>query len=217
MAAAGQPRADFLGDDLPRTERKSEEAAQTRQLLALAVILDGGSRREAARTGGGGLQVIRDRVLRFKAGGAAALMTRKAPAKTPILTDEHRTALAATVEAGPKPDMDGIVRWRRVDLAQGVQEEPGVPVSRQTPGRDLRAIGVRHGGSLWGSPNSPPARSTTRPSRRSTKRLRRRRPHPHPMWRQADRAPGSGRRPDGSEEQTHATPGAAGDAAPRAA
>ncbi len=122
--------------------RKSEEADQTRQLLALAVSLDGGSRREAARTGGGGLQVIRDRVLRFKAGGAEALVTRKAPAKTPILTDEHRTALAATVEAGPKPDMDGIGRWRRVDPAQGAQEEPGVPVSRQTPGRDLRAIEV---------------------------------------------------------------------------
>ncbi len=177
------------------------------------MILDGGSRREAARTGGGGLQVIRDGVLRFKAGGAEALVTRKAPAKTPILTDEHRTALAATVEAGPKPDMDGIGRWRRVDLAQGAQEEPGVPVSRQTPGRDLRAIGV--------APSSPPARSTThsttRPSRRSTKRLRRRRQHPQPMGRQADRVPGSGRRPDGSEEQTPATPGAAGDAAPRAA
>ncbi len=125
MAAAVQLRSDFLGDDLPRTARKSEEADQTRQLLAL--------------------QVIRDGVLRFKAGGAEALVTRKAPAKTPILTDEHRTALAATVEAGPKPDMDGIGRWRRVDLAQGAQEEPGVPVSRQTPGRDLRAIGVALG------------------------------------------------------------------------
>ncbi len=40
MAAAGQPRADFLGDDLPRTARKSEEADQTRQLLALPVILE---------------------------------------------------------------------------------------------------------------------------------------------------------------------------------
>ncbi len=215
MAAAGQPRADFLGDDLPRTARKSEEADQTRQLLALTVILDGGSRREAARTGGGGLQVIRDGVLRFKAGGAAALMTRKAPAKTPILTDEHRTALAATVEAGPKPDMaagrsgaGGAGGTGRL----GQSSDAGTGPSRHR---------VRHGGSLWGSPSSPPARSTphrtTRPSRRSTKRLRRRRPHPHPMWRHADRAPGSARRPDGSEEQTHATPGAAGDAAPRAA
>ncbi len=45
MAAAGQPRADFLGDDLRRTARKSEEADQTRQLLALAVILDDDPRR----------------------------------------------------------------------------------------------------------------------------------------------------------------------------
>jgi len=48
MAAAGQLKADFLGDDLPRTARKSEEADRTRQLLALPVILDGRSRSEAA-------------------------------------------------------------------------------------------------------------------------------------------------------------------------
>ncbi len=143
-------------------------------------------------------------------------MTRKAPAKTPILTDEHRTALAATVEAGPKPDMEasgagGGSIWRRGCM-------------RNRASRSV--VRCRDGtfapwGSPWGSPSSPPARSTThsttRPARRSTKRLRRRRPHPQPMGRHADRAPGSGQSPDGSEEQTHATPGAAGDAAPRAA
>ncbi len=56
------------------------------------------------------------------------------------------------------------MRWRRVDLAQGAQEEPGVPVSRQAPGRDLRAmgvaIGVRHGGRQALRP--PAARRTAR-------------------------------------------------------
>ncbi len=154
MATAVQPRADFLGDDLPRTARKSEEADQTRQLLALAVILDGGSRREAARTGGGGLQVIRDGVLRFKAGGAEALVTRKAPAKTPILTGEHRTALAATVEAGPKPDMEasgagGGSIWRRRNRA-----------SRSDAGTGPSRLGVRHGGRQALRP--PAARRTAR-------------------------------------------------------
>ncbi len=45
MVAAVQLRVDFLGDNLPRTARKSEEADQTRQLLALAVILAGDPRR----------------------------------------------------------------------------------------------------------------------------------------------------------------------------
>jgi hypothetical protein len=43
---------------------------------------------------------------------------RKAPGKTPLLQAEHRAALAAVVEAGPKPYLDGVVRWRLVDLVQ---------------------------------------------------------------------------------------------------
>ena len=109
---------------------------------ALAVIPDGGSGSEAARTGGVGLPVIRDRVLRLNAGGAEALVTRKAPGKTPVLTDEQRTALAATAGAGPRPDIDGIVRWRPFGPAQWAHGEPGVPASRQTPGREPRAMGL---------------------------------------------------------------------------
>ncbi len=90
MAAAGQLRADFLGDDLPRTAQERRGGSD-----AAASCLAGDPRRWVSPRGGGGLQVIRDRVLRFKAGGAETLVTRKAPAKTPILTDEHRTALAA--------------------------------------------------------------------------------------------------------------------------
>ena len=210
--AAVQPGSDLSGDDLRRTARRSEDADQTRRLPALAVIPDGGSGSEAARTGGVGLPVIRDRVLRVNAGGAEALVTRKAPGKTPVLTDEQRTALAATAGAGPRPGIDGIVRWRPVGPAQWAHGD-----------RASRPVVRRRDGNLapWGWPCSPPARSTahrtTGPSGRSEKRLRRRRRHPHPMWRQADRDPVSGRGPDRSEEQTHATPGAAGDAAPRAA
>jgi transposase len=107
----------------------------------LAVILDGGSRGDAARTGGVGLQVIRDWVLRFNTGGPEALKTRKAPGKTPILSDAQRAALAKAVEAGPRPYLDGVVRWRLVDLALWLREEFGVSVSPDTVGRELRAMG----------------------------------------------------------------------------
>jgi transposase len=40
--------------------KKTREAKQIRRLLALAEIYDGGSRSDAARIGGVGLQTIRD-------------------------------------------------------------------------------------------------------------------------------------------------------------
>jgi len=143
MRAAIPVRSDYSGYDLCRLARTSDDANQTRRLLSLAVILDGGSRNEAARTGGVGLQVIRDWVLRFNAGGPEALLTRKAPGKTPILTDDQRARLAAAVEAGPRPYLDGVVRWRLVDLVQWAHEEIGVSISRHTLGRELHAMGFR--------------------------------------------------------------------------
>ena len=85
MRAGVEIRIDHSADDLRRLARRSDDADQTRRLLALSVILDGGSRSDAARTVGVGLQVIRDWVLRFNQGGPEALRTRKAPGKTPIL------------------------------------------------------------------------------------------------------------------------------------
>ncbi len=52
-------RGDFTAADLKRLARASRDADQTRRLLALAVIHDGGSRAEAAETGGVGRQISR--------------------------------------------------------------------------------------------------------------------------------------------------------------
>jgi len=69
MAAAIELRADLSGDDLRRLARDSGDAKQVRRLLVLAVIREGGTRTEAARTGGVGLQIVRDWVMRFNAEG----------------------------------------------------------------------------------------------------------------------------------------------------
>ena len=72
MPAATALRTDFTGSELrqlaPYTAPR--DANQARRLLALAVIYDGGSRSEAARVGGVGLQIIRDWVLPVQCGGA---------------------------------------------------------------------------------------------------------------------------------------------------
>lgn len=143
MGSAIHLRSDYSGDDLRRLAKLSRDADQTRRLLSLAVILDGGSRSDAARTGGVGLQVVRDWVLRFNKGGPDALIDGKAPGRMPILIDDQRAALAAVVDAGPNPDIDDVVRWRLVDLAHWAREQPGVSISRQTVGRELRAMGFR--------------------------------------------------------------------------
>ncbi len=141
MGAAVQLRSDYSGDDLRRLARASRDAAQTRRLLSLAAIYDGGSRSMAAKVGGVGLQIVRDWVLRFNGQGPDGLLDRKAPGKTPLLSQAQRAALAQAVEAGPKPYLDGVVRWRLLDLVQWLRDQFGVSVSRQTLGRELRAMG----------------------------------------------------------------------------
>jgi transposase len=141
MAAAIGLRSDYGADDLRRLAKASRDARQTRRLLALSVIYDGGSRTEAARIGGVTLQIVRDWVLRFNAEGPSGLVDRKALGKAPLLQAEHRAALAAAVEAGPRPYLDGVVRWRLADLVQLLWERFGLSVSRQTLGRELQAMG----------------------------------------------------------------------------
>src|SRR5205823_2682587 len=63
MAAAVRVRRDYEAAQIRVLAKRSKDAAQTRRLLALAAIYDGGSRTEAARIGGVGLQTVRDWVL----------------------------------------------------------------------------------------------------------------------------------------------------------
>src|SRR3954452_15015282 len=113
MAAAVPVRADHDAAQLRALARQSEDADQTRRLLALAVIYDAGSRREAAKVGGVGLQTVRDWVLAFNADGPSGLIDRRAPGRPPLLSDAQRQALARLGETGPIPAAHGVVRWRR--------------------------------------------------------------------------------------------------------
>ena len=112
-------------------------------MLAIALILDGGSRSEAARLAEVTLQIVRDWVIRFNAEGPAGLAARRAPGRSSILNDEQRARLAEQVEAGPIPAAHGVVRWRLIDLAQWVWDAFGLSITRHTLGRELRALGYR--------------------------------------------------------------------------
>ena len=143
MAAAVRLRDDFDTATLRGLAKGSRDPDQLRRLMSLAEIYDGGSRGDAARIGGVGLQTVRDWVLRFNEGGPDALIDPRAPGKAPKLSDPQRQALAQVVESGPIPAVHGVVRWRLADLVQWVGDEFRIRTSVQTLSRELRALGYR--------------------------------------------------------------------------
>ena len=182
MSFAVALREDFDAASVRSEAKKACDGAHARRLLAIAEIYDGGTRSDAARIGGVGVQTVRDWVLRFNAKGPEGLVTGKAPGKAPRLDDAQRRALARTVESGPTAAIHGVVRWRLVDLAQWVWDEFRVSISKQTLSRELRAMGFRR---LSARPRhyaqdgeamaafkktSPPSWARSRPSRLAASR-----------------------------------------------
>src|SRR5436305_10601246 len=101
----------------PRREAKRcRDAKAARRMLALALVLEGRSRAEAARAAGMDRQTLRDWVHRYNAEGLAGLSGRRRAGPRPRLTPGQEAELATAVEQGPDPDRDGVVRWRRVGL-----------------------------------------------------------------------------------------------------
>ena len=136
-------RSDYDAVRLRQLARRSKDAPQTRRLLALAVIYEGGSRTQAAEIGGVSLQTVRDWVLRFNAHGPDGLLDGTAPGQPSILSNEHRQHLSEMIERGPIPAIHGVVRWRLADLMQWLWDEYRIRISKQTLSRDLRALGYR--------------------------------------------------------------------------
>src|SRR3954464_7496676 len=136
-------RPDYDAAQLRSLAKATRNAGQSRRLLALAEIYDGGSRTKAARIGGVGVQTIRDWGGRVNARGPDGLINGKAPGTTCKLNDSQRQALVNIVERGPMPAIHGVVRWRLKDLTLWVWEEFQISLSETTLSRELRALGYR--------------------------------------------------------------------------
>jgi transposase len=86
---------------------------------------------------------VRKWVVAFNAHGPSGLLDGKAPGNRPLLNPAQREALRRIIAAGPNPAVDGVVRWRLIDLAQWVYAEFRISISKQTLSRMLRAMGYR--------------------------------------------------------------------------
>ena len=133
-------RTEHVAENLRAFAAKSRDGAQVRRLLALAFILDGHSRAEAAERTGMERQTLRDWVHRYNAEGIEGLKSSHGPGKPPSLTAAQMAELKALVLKGPDPEKHGVVRWRCVDLREEVARRFTVEVTERTIGKWLRKL-----------------------------------------------------------------------------
>ena len=134
-------RKELGAVELRREAGRCRDARAARRMLALALVLEGSSRAEAARHAGMDRQTLRDWVHRYNAEGLDGLRDRRRHGPRPRLTPEQEAELAAAVEQGPDPDRDGVVRWRRVDLQALIETRFAVRLHERSVGKVLRRLG----------------------------------------------------------------------------
>jgi putative transposase len=108
MGRAIAVRSDYTSGEVRRLAKQAKDAAQARRLLAIAAVLDGASREEAAKAGGMDRQTLRDWVIRFNEQGPEGLINRPSPGAPGKLTDQHKPFLARIVDEGPIPAIHGV-------------------------------------------------------------------------------------------------------------
>ena len=112
MGQALAVRSDFTSKAVRRLAQRARNAAQARRLLAIAAVLDGASREEAAKAGGMDRQTLRDWVIGFNEEGPEGLTNKPSPGAPGKLNDKHKAFLARIVDEGPIPAIHGVVRQR---------------------------------------------------------------------------------------------------------
>ena len=162
-------RDELSAADLRREAKRCQDAAAVRRMLALALVLEGSLRgeaaqaagpraAEAARRGADGAsalpmldrQTLRDWVHRYNQEGLAGLRDRHRSGRKPCLTPAQAAELAAVVEQGPDPERDRALAAGRPSGAHRA--------SLQRP--TARALGREGAAPAWlcpavGAPEAP--------------------------------------------------------------
>ena len=136
-------RTEHSSSDLRKFASVCKDTKASCRMLALAMVLDGANRTTAANTCGMDCQTLRDWVHRYNNEGLEGLGNRRAQGRKRFLTDEQRSELEQIVRDGPNPEIDGVVRWRRIDLQRVIEERLGVKMHERTVGKQLTSLGFR--------------------------------------------------------------------------
>jgi transposase len=135
-------RGDLTAADLRAASAKCTDGAQVRRILALALVLEGRPRTEAAALNGMDRQTLSDWVHRFNAEGIEGLKSRKSPGREPYLSAAQKAELRELVIQGPDPAVHRVVRWRCADLRAEVARRWSIDVHESTIGAWLGELGL---------------------------------------------------------------------------
>jgi transposase len=138
-------RDDLSASDLRQAAARHDDSAQARRALALALVLEGKSRSEAARSAGMDRQTLRDWVHRYNEGGLEGLRNRPNLGAPPRkLEVEQEQQVAEWVRQGPDPQRHKVVRWRLIDLRDEIAAKFDVQLHERSVGKLLKRLKFSH-------------------------------------------------------------------------
>jgi transposase len=151
-------RLELSAGDLRQAAAQTQNAKLARRMLAIALVLEGSSRMEAAQSCAMDPQTLRDWVHRYNADGLDGLSDQpRRNGPEPRLSAEQQAAVADWVAQGADLARDGVVRWRCVDLKQRIETTFGVCLHERTVGKLLHKLLFRRLSVRPQHPQSDPA------------------------------------------------------------
>lgn len=135
-------RRDFSATELRELASHERDGAVVRRLLAIAMILEGASREEAARFNGMDRQTLRDWVHRYNFEGVEGLRSHLSPGCPPALSEAQMEALRTVVLDGPDPERNQVYRWRCADLRDEIATRWSVELHERSVARLLQRLNM---------------------------------------------------------------------------
>lgn len=149
MPAPIDVRTDFTPDQLNLYADSLQDRAHARRVRAIAAVLQGHTRTEAAKIGGMERQTLRDWVHRFNTCGPDGLKSLRSPGRPPKLDAAQLTQLADIISKGPDQTVHGVRRWRLTDLVRVIRENFAIEHDEVSVGRIMKRMGYSYTGVEW--------------------------------------------------------------------
>src|SRR5215470_3688990 len=130
--------------ELRRLGREQRSGRVASRMFAIANVLDGLSRENAATHAGMERQSLRDWVHRFNAEGVCGLEDRPRKGRPRRMHAGIEKAFCERVDKGPDAKNDKLVRWRRVDLQACLKPEHAIDYHERSLGKILKRLGYSH-------------------------------------------------------------------------